>query len=132
MSSQVEKIIQKLESGFFGFWVRNYRISFLAIIFIIILGSMSLVLIPKESSPDIDFGIISINTVYTGVSPEDVDALISTKIEDELDDVDGIKKITSTSRLGVSSMVIELEPDVDVSKALQNIKDAVDDARLPD
>ena len=45
-------------------------------------------LIPKESSPDIDFGIIAIGTVYTGVSPEDIDALITTKIEDELDSVE--------------------------------------------
>ena len=49
---------------------------------------MSLSLIPKESSPDIDFGIIAINTVYTGVSPEDIDSLITTKIADELDIVE--------------------------------------------
>lgn len=132
MSSQIQHIIQKLESGFFGFWVRNYRISFLAIIFIVILGSMSLYLIPKESNPDIDFGIISVSTVYTGVSPEDIDALITTKIEDEIDDVEGIKKITSTSRLGVSSTILELDPDVDVTKTLQDVKDAVDSATLPD
>ena len=88
MSQKVQNIIHKLESGFFGFWVRNYRISFLAIVFILILGGVSLNMIPKESSPDIDFGIIAINTVYTGVSPEDIDALITTKIADELDNVE--------------------------------------------
>ena len=65
MTKEVENIIQRLESGFFGFWVRNYRISFLAIVFILILGGVSLSIIPKESSPDIDFGIVAINTSYT-------------------------------------------------------------------
>ena len=62
---------------------------------IIFSGVYSLFAIPKESSPDIEFGIIWITTSYVWVNPSDIDSLITEKIEDEIKDIDGIKKITS-------------------------------------
>jgi multidrug efflux pump subunit AcrB len=83
--------------SFFSFWVRNLRVSFLAIFLIVAAGLFSLYTIPKESSPDIEFGIISISTVYPGVNPIDIDAIITDKIESELEGLEGIKKISSSS-----------------------------------
>jgi len=45
----------KLLSGFYGFWVRNYRIGIMAVILISLLGVFGIISIPKESSPDIKF-----------------------------------------------------------------------------
>jgi multidrug efflux pump len=63
----------------------------------VIAGTLSMLQIPKESSPDIEFGIISINTPYSGVNPGDIDSLITEKIEKEIKDIEGISKITSSS-----------------------------------
>ena len=98
---------------------------------IIFLGSFALVSIPKESSPTIKFGIISIVTSYPGVNPVDIDTLITQHIEAEIKDIDAIKKISSTSNQGISFITAELETDADESKALVDIKDAVDKADLP-
>ncbi len=117
--------------GFFGFWVRYWRISFLVMALIIFLGSFALVSIPKESSPTIKFGIISIVTSYPGVNPVDIDTLITQHIEAEIKDIDAIKKISSTSNQGISFITAELETDAEESKALVDIKDAVDKADLP-
>lgn len=55
--------------------------SFLITLVIILAWIASLILIPKESSPKIDFWIILISTMYEWASPEDVDNLITSKIE---------------------------------------------------
>jgi multidrug efflux pump subunit AcrB len=55
--------------------------------------------IPKESSPDIKFGIVNVTTIYPGANPVDIDDVITTKIEDKIEDIDGIDTIESSSSL---------------------------------
>ena len=99
---------------------------------IIIAWAFSLYTIPKESSPDIKFGIINIAVTYPWVNPEDMDALITEKIEGEIEDLDWIKKIKSTSSVGTSLVSVELETDADTSEILVDIKDKVDNLNLPE
>lgn len=131
MNSTVQKMNSKLEKWFFGFWVRKFRVSYLVITLIFVAWIFSMLNIPKESSPDIKFWIIAINTVYQWVSPNDMDSLITDKIEKEIKDIDWVKKITSTSGIGISSVVVELDNSANVRNALTDIKDAVDKADLP-
>ena len=123
---------KRLESWFFWFWVKRYKVSFLVIYLILIAWLFSLFTIPKESSPDIKFGIIAINTVYIWVNPDDMDSLITEKIENEIENIEWIKKITSTSSVGISSTVIELYNNVDVRNTLTDVKDAIDKLELPE
>ncbi|AHB41750.1 hypothetical protein P148_SR1C00001G0964 [candidate division SR1 bacterium RAAC1_SR1_1] len=127
----LEKIKKKIESGFFGFWVQKWRFTFVLVALIIVVGIFSVYEIPKETSPDIDFGIISVGTVYQGVNPQDIDNLITEKIEQEIKDIQGIKKITSTSVVGFSSIILELENDANTNDVIVDIKDSVDKADLP-
>ena len=132
MSSVVNRTFEKLEKWFFWFWVKRYKVSFLAIFLIVIAGLFSLFTIPKESSPDIKFGIISVTTPYIWVNPNDIDSLITEKIEKELDDITGIKKITSRSSVWMSSLTIELDNDANTRDVLTDIKDSVDKVDLPE
>ncbi len=129
--SRITRFIRSLESGFFGFWVVQYRMSFLLVLMVIILGVGALFVIPKESNPEIDFGILQITTIYQGVGPEDIDDLITDKVEQEIKDLEGIKKITSTSRLGFSSTTIELENGVDVNDTIVDVNSALDKVSFP-
>ncbi len=98
---------------------------------LIVIGIISLLQIPKESSPDIKFGIISITTVYSGVNPEDIDSLITEKIEQEIEDIEGMRSITSTSSIWVSSVVVELENGVNTRDTMTDIKDRIDTISFP-
>lgn len=122
----------KLSSGFFGFWVKNYRIGIMLVVLILMLGISGILSIPKESSPDIDFGIVQVGTAYVGVSPEEIDSLITTRIEKEIKNINGIDKIESSSRQGFSSIVITLKAEADTNKVVQDIKDGVNRANLPE
>ena len=88
---------EQLYSGFYGFWVKNYRIGIMGILLISLLGISGVLSIPKESSPDIKFGIAQIGTAYPGASPEDIDSTITTRIEKGIQSVQGIDKIESSS-----------------------------------
>jgi multidrug efflux pump subunit AcrB len=132
MPNEIKNTHNNLDAWFFWFWVRKHRVSFLAIFLVIAAGIFSLFTIPKESSPDIKFGIIAITTPYIWVNPTDIDSLITDKIEKEIKDIEWIKKITSTSSVGVSSIIVELHNGINTRDVLTDIKDEVDTISLPE
>lgn len=121
-----------LEKWFFGFWVRKLRTSFLLIFLIIVSWIFSMMTIPKESSPEISIWVINIAVSYPGVDPETMDSLITEKIENEISDIDGIKKISSTSSVGTSLVSVELDTWVDTTDTMTEIKDEVDRISFPE
>ena len=84
---------------------------------------------PRESFPEIKIPLIFVTVLYPGASPEDMEKLVSEKIEDKLEGLDGLKKVTSTSGDGYSSVQVEFNPDVAVETALRRVKDKVDEAK---
>ncbi len=96
-----------------------------------LLGISNLLSIPKESSPDIKFGIVQIVTTYSGVAPEEIDTLITSRIEKEIRSIQGIDTMESSSREGFSSIGITLAAEADTEKVIQQIKDGVAKAKLP-
>lgn len=131
LASTKQPLMDRLQQWFLWFWVKRWRVTFLFMFLLVVIGLFSVNSIPKESTPDIEFGIIGINTVWVGVNPLDIDNLITTEIEQEIKDIEGIKKITSTSRQWFSNITVELETDVDTNDILVDIQDAVDKASLP-
>lgn len=97
-------------------------------------GIMSYVKMPKELFPEITMPTIYVSTIYPGNSPVDIENYISRPLEKEIKSVDGIKDLKSTSVQDISSIFVEFNPDVDVERALDDVKDAVDKAKkdLPD
>ncbi|MEN0066650.1 MAG: efflux RND transporter permease subunit [Myxococcota bacterium] len=92
---------------------------------IFIFGLNSYVSLPRESSPDITIPVVIITTPYVGVSPEDVESLISIPMENELSSLKNVKEMRSTSAEGISIVVIEFEPDTVIEDALQRVRDRV-------
>ncbi len=111
-------------------FVLEHRISVLvAIVVITLMGLTSYLSIPRESNPEIKIPIYVINTIYSGVSPADIENLITQPIEDELNTIPDIKEITSVSVEGYSSISAEFDPDVDLTDALQKVREKVDLAK---
>lgn len=123
--------MKKLETGFFTFWIENFKVSFLFLFLIIIAWLLAVIQIPKESSPDIKFGIISISTPYTGVNPQDIDSLITEKIESEIEDIEWISNISSSSSVWLSSVTVELENGISTRDTMTDIKDRIDTISFP-
>jgi len=101
----------------------------LLFILIAVMGIVTYNRIPKESFPEIEIPTIAVSTVYPGVSPADMETLVTRPIEDELNTIGDIKELTSTSVEGYSSVVAEFEASVDLNEALQQVREKVDLAR---
>jgi multidrug efflux pump len=109
--------------------LRN-RTSVAALVFIVaILGISAYVTIPKESSPEITVPMISIATIYPGVAPKDMETLVTRVIEEELNRIPQIKELTSTSVMGVSSIIAEFHNSMNMDEALQKVREKIDLAR---
>lgn len=107
---------------------------FLLMIVFSLFGSIAYKNLPREANPDIPIPYIFITTVYMGVSPADMESLVTLKIENELRGIKGVKEIISYSAESVSNISIEFLPEVDTDMALQRVRDKVDQAmnELPD
>lgn len=94
-------------------------------IMVILLGLGSLAQIKRDIFPDVDFGEMIITTRYPGASPEDVELYVTNKIEDEIEGISSIDKITSYSMEGFS--IINVSIDLQASDK-DDIKDEIRDA----
>ena len=84
--------------------------------------------------PDIDPPIVSVNTIWRGASASIVETQITQVLEDELAGIGGVKRITSTSREGSSSISVEFNLSRDIDAAANDVRDRVSRAinRLPE
>ena len=83
--------------------------------------------------PSFNIDNASVRVVWSGASAEDVEELITTSIEQALQDVDFVKQMTSTSSEGVSSISLEFEEDTDMGLAIDQVKQKIDQVQnLPE
>jgi multidrug efflux pump subunit AcrB len=100
------------------------------IITLMIVGLYSLVSIPKESAPEVIVPIGIVSTVLRGGSGEDVEKLVTNKLEQDIANVENIDKVTSSSQEGISIITAQFNASANIDKSLQNLKDAVDKAKI--
>ncbi|MDP7449203.1 MAG: efflux RND transporter permease subunit, partial [Candidatus Latescibacteria bacterium] len=111
-------------------WAVNHDTAVLILFFIVMLsGTLAYRSIPKESFPEIEIPMIAVNTIYPGVSPSDIESLVTRVLEQELNTVPDLEQLTSTSIEGYSSIVAEFSTSVDMEDALQRVREKVDLAK---
>ena len=109
--------------------VRNRATVFFALVAIVVAGSLAYSTLPRESFPDIEIPNILVYTVWPGASPTDVESQLTDELERELQGLEGIKQITSTSTESVSVVNVEFVSGVDLDFALQKVRDRVNLAK---
>ena len=113
----------------------NRRLLVMAIGLIVVGGLSSFIVLPRMEDPLLTQRAAIINTLYPGASPERVEALITEKLEDELQEIEEIKELRSSSRSGISTITIELKDNVyAVDEVWSRVRDKIADAEplLPD
>ena len=107
-----------------------------ALIFIgiIVFGLYSLKNLGVDQHPDIEIPYISVITMYPGGNAEDIETNITRVLEDQLNTVDNLDKITSKSQDNVSIVTLEFEYGCDLVEAANDVRDVVSRSQslLPD
>jgi len=99
------------------------------LIIIVIAGAYSYLTLPRESFPDITIPYVFVTTTYEGVSPSDMEELVTIPIERKLKGIADVEEIRSTSAEGISTVAVKFLPSVDIDDALQKVRDRVDQAK---
>jgi CzcA family heavy metal efflux pump len=110
---------------FFKLLVNNKVTIYILMLIIVLMGTFSYVSLPKESTPSVKIPYVFITTVYPGVTPQDIENLVTQEIEKEIKGISGVKKITSVSRESFASISVEFNTDIIIDDALQKVRDKV-------
>ncbi|MCG8448871.1 MAG: efflux RND transporter permease subunit [Pirellulales bacterium] len=108
----------------------NRRLLILVICLILVAGASSYYLLPRMEDPVLTQRAAIVNTFYPGASAERVEALVTEKLEEELQEIEEIKEMRSSSRSGISTVTIELKDNVyQVDEVWSRVRDKLDDAQ---
>jgi hydrophobic/amphiphilic exporter-1 (mainly G- bacteria), HAE1 family len=91
-----------------------------------LIGFLSYQSMRVEQNPEVSFGVLTITTVYPGAGPEEINTLISRRVEEAVSGVGGIREITSTAQEGVSNVVANFELGTDMDAALNDTRAKID------
>ena len=96
---------------------------------LVTLGLFSYRRLAIDMFPDVEFPMISIFTVFPGASPETIEREVSKRIEEAVNPIPGVKHVYSTSREGLSSVMVEFELSVKVNEASQEARAKINGIR---
>ena len=107
-------------------FITNTVAANLLMVFILIAGFFTLSRLRMEVFPDITIPIINVSVIYPGASPEDIEESICVKVEEQVQGINGLKRITSSSNEGYGSINIEVENGYDIDEVKDEVKSQVD------
>lgn len=96
---------------------------------LILFGLIGLSRLPVRELPDIDPPIVSVGTVYPGANAQVVETEVTERLEEAINNIEGIKTLSSESREGFSSIVVEFDLSRDIDIAAQDVRDRVSRVR---
>lgn len=104
----------------------------LTFLLVVIAGWLSYVSMPREQDPDVNFNWVVINTVWPGATAEDVENQITNPLEDEIENIPDVNRVSSSSRVAFSFITVrfaDMEPSLfrqRVEELRRTIQSAVD------
>ncbi len=107
------------------FFIHNYRLTYILVGIVILLGLISIVQMPKESSPEIDLPIIVVSTALPGANAVDVEELVTNEIESRVQNLPDVDTVTSTSRPGFSTVVVNFDINAVGAEKLSTVRDRI-------
>lgn len=114
------------EKGLIAWFARNPVAANLIMIFILVGGLLTALTIRKQAFPQFESNWVSVQAVYPGAAPQEVEEGITIKIEENLEGLEGIKRFITYSNRGYAQAWIEIEEKYDLQEALDEIKAQVD------
>ena len=104
----------------------------MAVMALIIFGIKSYTSMPLALFPNVDFPIVTIQTVYPGADAKTVESKITDKIEEAVSGINGIDKLNSTSYEGLSYVTVIFDLEMDINEAANDVRDKIGGVILPD
>jgi len=111
---------------FVEWFARNRVAANLVMMILLVGGAVTAFTIKMELFPEFSMETISVTVPYPGASPEEVEESICVRVEEEVHNIDGVKEVVSTANENSGVVMIEVLPESDVRKVLDDVKTRVD------
>ncbi len=98
----------------------------------LIFGYVSFGRLAVNLLPDISYPSLTVRTEYEGAAPEEIENLISRRIEEAVGVITGLVEVSSVSRAGISDVVLEFDWETDMNLAVLDVRERVDRVFLPE
>ena len=112
--------------GLVAWFAANPVAANLLLVLILLGGIVTLPSIRREVFPEMSADAISISVEYPGAAPAEVESGICIRVEEQIQGVEGIKRVTSAAQEGLGTILAELSLNADMRKALDDIKAQID------
>ena len=112
--------------GVIGWFVRNGVAANLLLSVIVISGAVVLTDLKQEIFPEFSLDVISISVEYRGAGPAEVEDAVCLRVEEALQGIDGIKRMTSSANEGLGLFTLELLAGYDARRVLDDVKAGID------
>jgi len=114
------------EKGIIAWFASNHVAANLMMLMIIAFGIVSAFNLRKQTTPDFELNTVEVMVPYLGAAPQEVEEGVVIKIEEAIQDIDGIVEINSNAREGVGTVTAEIASNADINEILSEIKTRVD------
>jgi multidrug efflux pump subunit AcrB len=109
-----------------GWFAANSVVANLLMALIIVSGLLTIPTITREIFPEFSMDMINVQVLYLGAAPEEVEEGVCVRVEEAVQDLEGIKEMRSVASEGVGTVTIEVEPGTDTRELLDDVKARVD------
>lgn len=99
---------------------------FMLMVAAILMGWIAYNSMRVELNPDVSFGVVTVTTIYPGAGPDEVNTLITKKVEDAVTGIANVREVTSSSQEGVSAVVVQFEIGSDIDVGISDVRTKVD------
>ncbi|MBU2678566.1 MAG: efflux RND transporter permease subunit [Gammaproteobacteria bacterium] len=114
------------QKGIIAWFATNHVAANLLMLFIIVAGIISLFTIRKQTTPDFELNTVRVQVAYLGAAPQEVEEGVVVKIEEAIQDIKGIVKLTGRASEGMGRVTAEVSSGYDLNEVLNEIKTRVD------
>ena len=114
------------KKGVIAWFARNPVAANLLMLVIIAVGAGSAFSIQRAMFPAFEFEPIFVTVPYPGAAPEEVEQGVIMKVEEAINDLDGIKRVESDSWESLGRIMIEPQDGVEVNKLFSDIQNRID------
>ena len=121
-----------LNYRFVSYFLNNPQITLLLFLSLLITGVAAFFQLRVEGFPEVKIPVAVVTTVVPGAGPETVRTTVSEPLENSLKDLKGLSEISSTSQANFSVLALTFEEGVDINLAVQDARNKVASADLPD
>ncbi len=112
-----------------GLFAQHKVAANLLMVVMLISGFWALSKLNTQFFPSFEVEIITVSVIWTGATAEDTERSVTTPLEHQLRTLDGLDKMSSTSALGISSIVLEYPEGTDMGQALNRVEERINSIR---